>query len=88
MRSNRWDDLQGKPWYSEKTCPSAALSTTNTKLLDLGSNLGCRGGNPATNRLSYGTAIMVMYKLHTKLSAYMFCSFQAVKPEGSGFEIR
>jgi hypothetical protein len=28
--SSRWnEDLQGKPKYSEKTCPSATLSTTN-----------------------------------------------------------
>jgi hypothetical protein len=26
---NRWNEWQGKPKYSEKTCPSAALSTTN-----------------------------------------------------------
>jgi hypothetical protein len=38
-----------------KTCPSAALSTTNpTCCLD--ANLGRQGGKPATNRLSYGTA--------------------------------
>jgi hypothetical protein len=38
----------------QKTCPSAALSTTNPTLLDPGSNSRCSGGKPATNRLSYG----------------------------------
>jgi hypothetical protein len=50
--SSRWNNSQGKPKYSEKTCPSA---TFNHKR-DLGSNPGRRGGKPATNRLSYGTA--------------------------------
>jgi hypothetical protein len=53
--SNWWnEDWQGQPKYSEKTCPSATLSTTNPTWPDPGSNLGCRGGKPATNRLSYG----------------------------------
>jgi hypothetical protein len=47
---------QEKPKCSEKTCPSATLSTTNPTWPHLGSNLGRRGGKPATNRLSYGTA--------------------------------
>jgi hypothetical protein len=55
--SNWWnEDWQGKPKYSEKTCPSATLSTTNPTWPDLGSNPGRRGGKPATNRLSYGAA--------------------------------
>jgi hypothetical protein len=52
-RNANW---QGKPKYSEKTCPSATLSTTNTTWPDPGSNPGRHGGKPATNRLSYGTA--------------------------------
>jgi hypothetical protein len=32
------DDWQGKPKYSEKTCPSATLSTTNLTWPDLDSN--------------------------------------------------
>jgi hypothetical protein len=51
------DDWQGKPKYWEKTCPSTALSTTDSTLLYQGYNPDHRGGNPATNRLSYGTAI-------------------------------
>jgi hypothetical protein len=48
------EDWQGKPKYSEKIRPSAALSTTNPTWPDPGSNAGRRGGKPATNRLSYG----------------------------------
>jgi hypothetical protein len=40
-----------------KPCPSATSSTTNPTWPDLGSNPGRRGGKPATNRLSYGTAL-------------------------------
>jgi hypothetical protein len=55
--SSWWnEDWQGIPKYSEKTYPSATLSTTNPIWPDLGSNPGRRGGKPATNRLSYGTA--------------------------------
>jgi hypothetical protein len=46
------DDWQEKPKYPEKTCPSA----TNPTWSDPSSNPGCRGGKPATNRLSYGMA--------------------------------
>jgi hypothetical protein len=42
--------------YSEKTSPSATLSTTNPTWPDPGSNTG-RSGKPATNRLSYGTVL-------------------------------
>jgi hypothetical protein len=48
--------VQGKPKYSEKTCPSTTLSTTNPTWLDPDSNLGLRDAKPATNRLSYGAA--------------------------------
>jgi hypothetical protein len=52
------EDWQGKPKFSEKTCPSAALSTTNPTWPDPGANPGHRGGKPATNRLSYGAAFL------------------------------
>jgi hypothetical protein len=39
-----------------KTCPSATLSTTNLTGTDPGSNPCLRGGRPATNSLSHGTA--------------------------------
>jgi hypothetical protein len=58
--SSRWNEnWLGKPKYSEKTCPSATLSATNPIWPDLGSNPGRRGGKPAANRLSYGTALRV-----------------------------
>jgi hypothetical protein len=50
------EDWQGKPKYSEKTCPSATLSTTNPTWPEPGLNPGRRGGKPATNSLSYGAA--------------------------------
>jgi hypothetical protein len=50
MWSSRWNETcQGKPKYSEKTCPSATLSTTNPTWPALVSK-------PTTNRLSYDTA--------------------------------
>jgi hypothetical protein len=57
MWSSRWNEnWQGKPKYSEKTCPSSTLFTTNPTWPDRGSNPGRRSGKPATNRLSCGTA--------------------------------
>jgi hypothetical protein len=45
--SLRWNEnWQGKPKYSEKTCHSSILSTTNPTWRDLGSNPGCCGGDP------------------------------------------
>jgi hypothetical protein len=41
---------------SEKTCPSATLSTKNPTWPDPSSNTSRRGGKPATNRLNYDTA--------------------------------
>jgi hypothetical protein len=55
---NWWNEYwQGKPKYSEKTCPSATLSTTNPTWLDPGLNPGRCYGKTATNRLSYGAAL-------------------------------
>jgi hypothetical protein len=51
-----WNEWQEMPKYSEKTCPDATLSTTNPTWPDPGLNPGRRGGNPATNRFSYGSA--------------------------------
>jgi hypothetical protein len=50
------EDWQRKPKYSERTCPSATLSTTNPILPDPGLNPARRGGKPVTNRLNYGAA--------------------------------
>jgi hypothetical protein len=73
--SNWWnEDWQGKPKYSEKTCPSATLSTTNPTWPDLGSNPDRRGGKPATNRLSYGAAnhplLLCIWWLNLFISKY------------------
>jgi hypothetical protein len=60
MWSSWWNEnWQGKPKYSEKTCPSAILSTTNPTWPDLSWNPGHRCGKPATNRLSYVTATIL-----------------------------
>jgi hypothetical protein len=65
MWSSRWNEnRQGKPKYSEKTCTSATLSTTNPTRSDLGSKPGRRRGKPATNRLSYGTAVSKELHIH------------------------
>jgi hypothetical protein len=48
------DGLQWKPKYSEKTCSSSVLSTTNPTWLDPASNMGLQVGKPATNCLNYG----------------------------------
>jgi hypothetical protein len=42
-----WTEWQGKPKYSEKTCPGATLSTTNPTWPDPGLNTGRRGGAEA-----------------------------------------
>jgi hypothetical protein len=39
-----WNDWQGRPKYSDKTCPSATLSTTNPTWLDPGSRSGSMWG--------------------------------------------
>jgi hypothetical protein len=66
------EDWQGKSKYSEKTCPSATLSTTNPTWPYPGSNPGRRGGKPATNRLSYGAACIM--KLDKYIMTYEILS--------------
>jgi hypothetical protein len=51
---------RGKPTTRRRTCPSATLSTTNRTWTDPRSNPGPRGERPATNRLSHGTATLVL----------------------------
>jgi hypothetical protein len=61
MWSSRWNEnWQGKPKYSEKTYPSATLSTTNLTWPDLGSNHGRHGGKPTTDYLSCMTALRII----------------------------
>jgi hypothetical protein len=65
--SSQWnDDWQAKPKYSEKTCPSATLSTISPTWSDPDSNSGSRVGKSATNSLSCGTAFILVVK------SYMF----------------
>jgi hypothetical protein len=52
MWSSRWNDWQGKPNYSEKTCPSVASFTTNPTWLYLSSNQGRCGGKSAIFEVS------------------------------------
>jgi hypothetical protein len=52
-------EWQGKPKYSEETCPSCALSTTDCAH-GPGSNTGLRGANPQTFIL---TPIITVYSL-------------------------
>jgi hypothetical protein len=51
----------GEPKYSEKTCPSAALFTTNPTWPDAGSNQGRRAKKTATNLLSYNMTSFTTY---------------------------
>jgi hypothetical protein len=69
-----WNEWQGKPKYSEKTCPDATLSTTNPTWPDPGLNPGRRGRKPATNRFSYGAACLKLIWKDTVLWDVMTCS--------------
>jgi hypothetical protein len=78
--SNWWNvDWQGKPKYSEKTCSSATLSTTNPTWPDPGANPGRHGGKPATNRLSYGAALVCWITHHVVKSIHC-CEFALCAP--------
>jgi hypothetical protein len=54
-----------------KTCPCATLSTTNPTWTDPGSNPGFRGGRPAANRLSHGTAHVISYETSTFINTVL-----------------
>jgi hypothetical protein len=58
-QSVEWE-LAGETEVLGENLPQSTLSTTNPTWPDLGSNPGRRGGKPATNRLSYGTAIVCL----------------------------
>jgi hypothetical protein len=54
--SNWWNEFwQGKPKYSEETCPGTTLSITKSHMT-WSRTPDRSGGKPATNRLSYGAA--------------------------------
>jgi hypothetical protein len=69
------ENWQKEPKYSEKTCPSAILSTTNPTWPDPGANPGRHGGKPSNNRLSYGAAlrasVTIIIKNKCNLSMYI-----------------
>jgi hypothetical protein len=80
--SNWWNEgWQGKPKYSEKTCTSATLSTTNPTWPDPCANPGRRGGKPATNRLSYGaaTSAMLLFTVENLKSVPLKVAFSFTK---------
>jgi hypothetical protein len=80
--SNWWnEDWQGKPKYSEKTRPSATLSTTNPTWSDPGSNPGRSGGKPTTNRLSYGATLSA--SLTSAYSLRFFRTFWLIEEDSS-----
>jgi hypothetical protein len=69
--------LAGKQKYSENTCHSATLSTTNPTWPDRGSNPGRRCVKPATNRLSYGAAASTFIKSQiSNITYFWWHSFQ------------
>jgi hypothetical protein len=64
-----------------ETNPSATLSTTNPIWSYLGSKPGRRGGKPATNSLSYGTASIKL----SWLVSVVHLHFQDNSPKISNF---
>jgi hypothetical protein len=78
VMEHRWNEIdRGKPKYSGKN-----LSTTKSIWTDSGLNPGLRGGRPATNRLSHGTAVMMLTDVKNILGRshvyyiLIHCSFQ------------
>jgi hypothetical protein len=65
--NNRWNDWQQKRKYSEKTCSSATLFTTNPKR----PNLGHCSGRPVTNCLNYAAELLAVEFLNTALVLYV-----------------
>jgi hypothetical protein len=66
------EDCQGKPKYSERTYPSAILSTTNPTWLDSGLYPGRHGEKPATNRMSLRRGQDSTFLLkHSKFSIFL-----------------
>jgi hypothetical protein len=83
--SNWWnEDWQGKPKYSEKTCPSATLSTTNPTWRDPGSNPARRDRKPETNRLSYGTVLVLWIRWRTIPLKFLSDHLSACYPMSTG----
>jgi hypothetical protein len=72
--SSRWNEnWPGKPKYSDQACRSATLSTTKSHMTWPGIEPCRRGGKPATNRLSYGTALWA-----DLLAIYFLCEVAGI----------
>jgi hypothetical protein len=57
--------LTAENWRTRsQDCPRATLSKTNPTFNALAANPGFRGEKPTTNRLSYGTALIVASKIY------------------------
>jgi hypothetical protein len=58
MWSTRWNDIgRGKPKNSEENLPQCHFVHHKSHWIDMSANPGHRGERPATNRLSYDTAL-------------------------------
>jgi hypothetical protein len=62
--SNRWNDWQGKPKYSEKTCPSTALSTTTPHAARTRTRAAAVGSQRLIAELQHGLFHCLLYILH------------------------
>jgi hypothetical protein len=60
----RWNYIDRGKQDLGKTCPGAALPTTDPTQTALGANPVLYGEKPVTNRLCYGTAMSVILQLH------------------------
>jgi hypothetical protein len=57
---------QGKPKYSEETCPAATLSATKSHMTTRSRTSDRSGGKSETNRLSYGAAETAVSQLNAR----------------------
>jgi hypothetical protein len=73
------ENWQGKQKYSEKTCPSATLSTTNPTCPELQSNPDRRGGKLTTNLWATALSSQRDVRIDDKLETYLI--WLKVSPE-------
>jgi hypothetical protein len=82
-----WNDIfAGETEVLWENLPSATLSTTNPAWIDPGANPGLRAERPATNRLSHGTALLLILLIQNDVhsnfwSGYKTCTSQRVTTE-------
>jgi hypothetical protein len=70
--------LSGETEVLGETLPQCHFVHLKPHMTYLGSHLGCSGGKPATNRLSYGTASGWLYVEYIKLKVYIEKSTKGV----------